>query len=230
MIVQLAALLVLCSAAAAPAQADNTLTLAESQAGWKLLFDGKTTKGWHNFRAKGVGPGWVVENGVLTSVNPDTAGDIVTDEKFEWFELVLDYRLTRGGNSGILIRVSDRGERTWHSGPEIQIYDDHGEPGAQKTGFLYQLYSSPVDSTKPPGQWNRMRILVSPQKCLTEINGVKYYEYRYGSYDFWQRVKKSKFSEYRNFGRTRRGSIGIQGDHGVVSFKNIKIRPIGRED
>lgn len=207
-------------------QADNALTPDEAKAGWKLQFDGKTTHGWHNFKAKGVRSGWKVENGALTNADPDNAGDIVTDEKFDWFELTLDYRLTVGGNSGILFRVVDGGEATWHSGPEIQIYDDQGAKGAQKTGWLYQLYSSPVDSTKPTGKWNHMRILVSPEKCATDVNGLEYYAYAFGSKDFWDRVAKSKFAGHPEFAKTEKGSIGIQGDHGVVSFKNIKVRTI----
>jgi len=208
-------------------QTDNTLTPAETKAGWTLLFDGKTTQGWHNFKSKGVKPGWKIEDGALTSADPANAGDIVTDEKFEWFELILDYRLTVGGNSGILFRVADDGEQSWHSGPEIQIYDDQGAPGAQKTGFLYQLYSSPVDSTKPPGQWNHFRILVAKKNCETDVNGVKYYEYVIDSKDFLDRIAKSKFAKHPEFAKTKKGSIGIQGDHGVVSFKNIKIRSLG---
>ena len=192
--------------------------------GWKLLFDGTTLNGWHNYRASGVGPGWRIEDGVLTSVDPDTAGDIVTDAKYDWFELQLDYRLTKGGNSGIMVHCADEGDRMWYSGPEIQIYDDHGEEGAQKTGYLYELYSSKVDATKPPGEWNHFRIVVSRKKCSTYANGVKYYDYVWGSKDFFDRAAKSKFADMPLFGKLEKGTIGIQGDHGVVSFRNIKIR------
>ncbi|MBS1722266.1 MAG: DUF1080 domain-containing protein [Armatimonadetes bacterium] len=218
MLVSLAAFLAIAS--------DNTLSRAEMRDGWRLLFNGKSTKGWHNFKEKGVAPGWTVADGVLTCSNPGNAGDLLSDDRFEWFELSLDYRLTVGGNSGILFRVQDAGEQSWHSGPEIQIYDHRDDVNPQKTGWLYQLYSSPVDATHPPGQWNHMRVLVSPSKCETDINGVKYYEYVIDSPDFWQRVAKSKFAEHAQFARAKVGSIGIQGDHGVVSFKNIKIRPI----
>ncbi len=207
-------------------QTANTLTAREARSGWILLFDGQTTKGWHTFKEKEAKPGWVVKDGVLTSVDPDNAGDLVTDAKFDWFELTLDYNLGKGQNSGIMFRVADEGEAIWYSGPEVQIYDDHGEPGAQKTGWLYELYSSPVDSTNPPGEWNHFRIIVAPKKCMTYVNGVKYYEYVLGSDDFKARVAKSKFADMPLFAKLPKGSIGIQGDHGVVSFRNIKIRPI----
>jgi hypothetical protein len=204
----------------------NTLTPAESKAGWKLLFDGKSTAGWHNFKAEGVSSGWVVKDGVLTCADPGKAGDIVTKEKFDWFELSIEVNLGKGQNSGIMFRVADDGEATWHSGPEIQLYDHPIEAGVEVTGFLYQLYGSTVDASKPAGEWNVLHIVVAPDKCFTEVNGVKYYEYVFGSKDFWDRVAKSKFNKYPGFAKLDKGSIGIQGDHGAVSFRNIKIRPI----
>jgi len=218
--------MVMAIAAIAFAQAMNTLTPREETAGWKLLFDGKTTHGWHNFKKDGIGSGWQVVDGVLTSVDPGAAGDIVTDDKFDWFELDLDFMLTKGGNSGVMLHCADEGEMMWFSGPEIQIYDDHGEPGAQKTGYLYDIYDSKVDSTKPPGQWNHFHILVSKKRCATYVNGVKYYDWVWGSKDFFDRVKKTKFADMPLFGKLEKGTIGIQGDHGTVSFKNIKIHPL----
>lgn len=206
-------------------QAQNTLTKAEIRDGWQLLFDGKTTAGWHNFKEKGVSDGWAVKDGVLTIVDAGKAGDIVSDRKFQWFELKLDFNIGKGQNSGVMYHVADDGEAIWHSGPEIQIYDDGGK-GGEKTGWLYQLYQSKVDSTNPPGQWNTMRILISKNLCQTDINGVKYYDYVLNSDDFKARLAKSKFAEFPKFGTVGRGSIGIQGDHGNVSFRNIKLREI----
>lgn len=213
-------------AAAMALQAQNTLTPQETRQGFKLLFDGKSTAGWHNFKATGVGPGWTISDGALTSTDPGTAGDIVTDEKFDWFELLIDYKITPGGNSGIMYRCADDGDAIWHSGPEIQLYDNPSDPEVQQAGWLYQLYSSKVDATKPTGQWNTLRIIVAPKKCETYMNGVKYYEYVLGSDDFKARVAKSKFADMPQFGKLDKGTIGIQGDHGVVSFRNIKIRVI----
>lgn len=215
--------------AAIAIQGVNVLTPDEVRTGWKLLFDGKTTQGWHNYNATGVGPGWQVVDGVLTSVDPEHAGDIVTDDKFEWFELKVDVKIAPGQNSGIMFHIADQGEAIWHSGPEIQIYDHKAEPGVQVTGYLYELYASDVDASKPAGEWNTIRIVVAPEKCETEVNGVKYYEYVLNSEDFWARVAKSKFAKYPQFSKLTKGLIGIQGDHGVVSFRNIKIRPIREE-
>jgi|CXWL01.1.fsa_nt_gi hypothetical protein len=211
-------------AAAVIFQSLNTLTSTEIKEGWKLLFDGTSTKGWHSYKGKGVRSGWVVKDGVLTSADTRNAGDIVTDETFDWFDLQLDLNVGKGQNSGIMFRVIEQGEAPWHSGPEIQIYDHAFEPGVQITGHLYELYAPTFDASKPSGEWNHMRIVVSPKKCFTELNGVKYYEYDLGSAEFWERVKKSKFSKFPEFAIATKGSIGIQGDHGVVSFRNIKIK------
>lgn len=207
-------------------QTANTLTKSEAKAGWILLFDGRTTKGWHNFKEKGVRAGWVVKDGVLTSADPNNSGDIVTDGKFDWFELDLDFNIGDGQNSGVMFHCADDGEAMWHSGPEVQIYDHKPEPGVQITGYLYELYDSKVNASKPAGEWNHMHLMITPQKCWTEINGVKYYEYVLGSDDFKARVAKSKFAVYPNFAKLTSGTIGIQGDHGIVSFRNIKLRPI----
>jgi len=218
MIAALTALIVL--------QGHNALSADEAKAGWKLLFDGKTTSGRTNFKSDKIRPGWVVKDGALVSADPNNAGDIVSADKYDWFELTLDYNLTKGGNSGVMFRVADDGEATWHSGPEVQIYDHWASPGVQISGYLYELYDSPKDASKPAGEWNHMRILISPKKCMTEINGVKYYEFVLGSDDFKARVAKSKFAEFPNFGKLATGRIAIQGDHGVVSFRDIKIRLI----
>lgn len=207
-------------------QAHNTLTPQEVREGWTLLFDGKSTKGWHNFKAKGIKPGWQVKDGVLRIVDPENAGDIVTDKKFDWFELQLDFNLEKGQNSGVMFRVAETGEAAWHSGPEVQIYDHPAEPGVEITGYLYQLYAPNFDSSKPAGEWNHLRIVIAPDKCFTEVNGKRYYEFVYGSADFWDRIKKSKFSEFPGFAKEKTGSIGIQGDHGKVAFRDIKVRRI----
>lgn len=208
-------------------QAPNTLTTAEAQAGWKLLFDGQTTKGWTTFKSDKINSGWAVKDGTLAIVDPNNAGDIVTTEKFGWFDLTLEYKLDKGQNSGVMFHVGDTGDATWHSGPEVQIYDAQGAEGAEKSGYLYQLYKPTVAETeKPAGEWNKLRMLISPDKCLTEMNGTKYYEYVLWSDDWNTRVAKSKFSFYPDFGKLKTGRIAIQGDHGHVAFRNIKIRPI----
>jgi hypothetical protein len=204
----------------------NTLTEQERQAGWHLLFDGKTTNGWHNFRSPGVRAGWQVKDGTLVCADPRNAGDIVTAGKYDWFELQLDYRMTPGGNSGIMFHATDEGERVWQTGPEIQLLDNKEGRDPNKAGWLYQLYTTDTDATRPAGEWNQLRILISPDRCEHVMNGVKYFEYVLGSDDFNTRLAKSKFAQLPLFAKSSVGYIALQGDHGQVAFRNIKIRPV----
>jgi hypothetical protein len=83
-----------------------------------------------------------------------------------------------------------------------------------------------LDATKPVGEWNHVRLVLTPEKCYHEINGVRYFEYVLHSEDFNKRVAKSKFAKMPNFAKEDLGYISLQGDHGAVSFRNIKIHPI----
>ena len=205
---------------------NNTLTNEQKQEGWKLLFDGKTFDGWHNFKREGVRPGWQIKDGTLACVDPHNTGDLVTKDKFQWFELELDYNIAKGGNSGIMFHVTEDDDPVWKTGPECQLLDnkDGGDP--QKSGWLYELYHADVDATKPAGQWNHIRLVIGPDKCEHYMNGVKYFEYKLGSDDFKQRVAKSKFGSMPHFAKSDTGYISLQGDHGQVAFRNIRVRPI----
>lgn len=212
----------------------NTLTDAEKAAGWQLLFDGKDFNGWHNFKHEGVRPGWQVKDGALVCADPHNAGDIVTTGQYDWFELQLDYNISVAGNSGIMFHVADEGGAVWATGPEFQLEDNKEASDPIRCGWLYALYQPPtdpstgktLDATKPVGEWNHVRLLVTPAKCEHDINGVKYFEYVLGSDDFNRRVAQSKFAKMPGFAKFNRGHIALQGDHGQVSFRNIKIRPI----
>jgi hypothetical protein len=216
------------------AQQNNTLTDAEKAAGWQLLFNGKDFSGWHNFRQDGVRPGWAVKDGMLTCINPQQAGDIVTTNEYDWFELQLDYSISHAGNSGIMYHIRNEGGAMWATGPEFQLEDNTAAADQIRCGWLYALYQPPIDpatgktldATKPVGQWNHVRLLISPKKCEHDINGVKYFEYVLHSDDFNARVARSKFGSMPNFAKSDTGFIGLQGDHGAIAFCNIKIRPI----
>lgn len=212
----------------------NTLTPQEKADGWQLLFDGKDFSGWHNYRHEGVRPGWEVKDGSLVCADPHNAGDIVTKGKYDWFELQLDYNISEGGNSGIMYHVTDDGPAAWSTGPEFQLEDNAKAADPQRCGWLYALYHPPIDpktgkpldATKPAGEWNHVRIVIAPEKCEHYVNGVKYLEYKLGSADFNERVAKSKFGRMPHFAKSNIGFIALQGDHGRVEFRNIKIRPI----
>ncbi len=212
----------------------NRLTPRQEAAGWKLLFDGKTTTGWRNFRKTDVSKGWQVIDGALCRVD-QTAGDIVTLEQYDNFELQLDYKVPAHANSGIMYRVTEDKTTPWQTGPEIQILDNTDPGGdSQKSGWAYALYKpaddpktgKPLDTTKAVGEWNRLRIVCNGPKVEHWMNGVKYVEYEIGSADWNERLAASKFAKMEGFAKNPKGHIALQGDHGNVCYTNIRIRPL----
>jgi len=216
------------------APAPNTLTDAEKAEGWQLLFNGSDLKGWSNFKKDTIRPGWQVKDGTLACVDPHNAGDLVNSATFSWFELQLDYNITPGGNSGIIFHVTDKADAVWATGPEFQLEDNVLAADKQRCGWLYGLYQPPIDpktnqildATKPAGEWNHVRLVIGSDKCFHEINGVRYFEYVFGSEDFKKRIAASKFGTMPEFAKSGSGSIALQGDHGAVSFRNIKVKPL----
>jgi Domain of Unknown Function (DUF1080) len=226
-------LLAACAAAAliaAPrpslAQQLNTLTAAERSAGWRLLFDGKTTAGWRGYKQDSAPPGWQVVDGALTRVN--SAGDIVTRDKFRNFELTLEWNIAAGGNSGIFYRGSEDDDAIYWNAPEMQVLDDAGHVDGKSrltaAGAAYDVYPSPAGVVKPAGEWNQVRLVVKGKHVEHWLNGVKMVEYEFGSPDWTAKVKASKFAGHPHYGRNATGYIGLQ-DHGdKVAYRNIKIR------
>lgn len=212
----------------------NVLTDEERSADWRLLFNGVDFAGWQNFKREGIRPGWQVKDGLLVCTDPSNAGDLVTKDKFSAFEFQLEYNISEAGNSGIMFHVTDEGGAAWATGPEFQLEDNAKAKDPQRCGWLYALYQpaddpatgKPIDATKPAGEWNHVRLVISPEQCEHWINGVKYFEYVMGSDDFKARVAKSKFGKVPLFAKSGNGSIALQGDHGQISFRNIKVRPI----
>jgi hypothetical protein len=125
-------LAVIATAALAQSPADNTLTPAEKAAGWKLIFDGRSTAGWRGFKTPAPDRGWRVEDGALTP-DPKTSKDLVTKANYGNFELDFDWKISPKGNSGVIYHVIPVGDETYESGPEYQILDNaHGEPPLQR--------------------------------------------------------------------------------------------------
>lgn len=205
--------------------AANTITAEEAKAGWTLLFDGKDVSHWRNYKKEGVSDGWKIKDGILSRVSQG-ASDIITKKQFGAFELTLDYNISKGGNSGLMFHVTEEEKKPWQTGAEIQIQDNVDGHDPQKAGWLYQLYPSKIDATNPAGQWNTLRVLITPSKCVHWMNGKKYCEYVKGSDDWKAKVAASKFSKFPQFGVPTTGHICLQ-DHGnLVSFRNIKIREV----
>lgn len=217
---------------------ENQLTRSESLAGWKMLFDGSTTAGWRNYQKQSISDGWTVSEGALVRSSAG-AGDIVTEEKFQFFELSLEYQIAKAGNSGLMFHVTEDKPAPWHSGPEVQIQDNEAGRDPQKSGWLYQLAkpypmawageTQTPDATRPAGQWNQLFIRIAPNQCEVAMNGVVYYQFKLGDSKWISQVAKSKFAAIEGFGKAGKGHLCLQ-DHGdSVQFRNIKVREL-KED
>jgi hypothetical protein len=216
------------------AKKDNELTAAEKKAGWKLLFDGKTTQGWHTYLKKEVSPKWKVQDGSIV-LTEGGAGDLVTDEAYGDFELELEWKIAEGGNSGIMYHVQEdpKFKATYNTGPEMQVLDDERHPDAKQgkngnrtAGSLYDMLPPAKKATKPAGQWNKVRLVIKDGKAQHWMNGVKTVEYATKGPEWEKMVADSKFKGWEGFGKFDKGHLALQ-DHGdVVMYKNIKIRPL----
>ncbi len=208
----------------------NQLTDQEKAAGWQLLFDGKdASQHWRGYKKDKLPAGWVAKDDAL--VREKGGGDIITKDQFENFEFSVDWKISEGGNSGVMFKVKETDGPPWSTGPEAQIQDNAKGKDPQKAGWMYALYPAKVDTTKPAGEWNTFvlkcqKTPAGTYKCEHTMNGTKYVEYEIGSEDWNQKVAKSKFGKMPDFAKAAEGHIALQ-DHGdLVSFRNIKIRKL----
>jgi hypothetical protein len=228
------ACLILLLAAMTIAAEPNTLTDAEKQQGWRLLFDGKTMNGWRGYKMDKMPAGWSVENGALVRVKGGAGGkgagggdDIVTTDDFESFELSLEVKIVKNGNSGVLYHVSEEPVTAWHFAPEVQVLDNTSHPNRDKRQHFaacYDLYAPTKDTSKPVGEWNELRVKVDGAKVEHWLNGEKVTEYELWSDDWKARVAKSKFKGMPKFGTFKKGPICLQDHSDRVEFRNIKVR------
>jgi hypothetical protein len=210
----------------------NTLTQAERSTGWRLLFDGTSTKGWRNYMKQGPAAGWEARDGALVRVSG--GGDIVFDEKFKNFELMLEWRLDpnspRPGNSGIFFRAIEGPDAIYYSAPEIQVLDDDKHPDGKteltSAGSNFGLHPAPRGVVKPVGEWNAVRVVVSGNHVEHWLNGKKIVEYELNSPAWKALVAKSKFNQWPEYGQAAEGYIGLQEHGSYVAFRNIKLRAL----
>jgi hypothetical protein len=197
---------------------------------WITLFDGQSLDAWREYNRDSVTTGWKIDDDALTCISRADQGDkargenIITKEKFDAFELELEFKVTEAANSGIMFHVLETSKPPYFTGPEIQIQDHKGGHDPQKCGWLYQLYPAEVDATKPVGQWNQLRLVIAPEKSQIFVNGVLYSEFVKGSEDWNKRVAASKFGKWQGFGEATSGHICLQDHNDEVSYRNIRIR------
>ena len=207
----------------------NRLTDSEKAAGWKLLFDGKTTHGWRGYKKPAFPEkGWKIEDGILKKVGGERGGDIITDEKLDDFELTWEWRVGAKGNNGLKYLVTE--DRPSAPGHEYQMIDDKGNPdaanGAKRlTASFYDVLPPSSESLpKPAGEWNLSGIVVVGNHVEHWLNGRKVLEYELGSAAVRAAVASSKFKDAAGFGTKIKGHIMLT-DHGDECwFRNIKVR------
>jgi hypothetical protein len=209
--------------------------------GWIVLFDGTSTAGWRGY-AKDSFPqqGWIIEDNSLKCLASGKGeaggkgGDIIYDRKFKDFHLKLEWKISEGGNSGILYLAQEKqGQSIWKSAPEMQVLDNAkhpdsmlGKDGNRKAGSLYDILPADPQNSKPAGEWNEVEIMVYQGTVIHKMNGEVVVEYHLGTPEWAEMVANSKFKEYPDFGQYVEGYIGLQ-DHGNnVWYRNIKIKDL----
>ena len=198
-----------------------------SNSEWTVLFDGKTVKGLRGYKQSGFPDSWEVVDGTLKTV-PGHGVDLISEEVYKNFELELEWKVPKGGNSGIFYFATEEGNYIWQSAPEMQVVDDEKHTDGKNTltsaGALYALIAPAANVVKPVGEFNQVRIKVENNQVEHWLNGTKIVEYVYGSDMMWDLVAKSKFNKMPLFAKASEGHIGLQGDHGLIWYKNIRIR------
>jgi cytochrome c len=224
-----------------PAQAPvpNVLTEKEKQEGWRLLFDGKSATGWRKFKGDKPGSAWKIKDGSLMLDNSKLkdghtidGGDLMTKDEYENYELSIEWKIQKCGNSGVIYNVveGDKYDYVWQTGPEMQVLDNICHPDGRlekhRAGDLYDLIESKFVAVNPAGEWNQARLIANKGKYEFWLNGYKVVEFEMHTKDWDDMVAKSKFKDMPDFGKATKGHIALQ-DHGnQVWYRNIKIREL----
>ena len=212
----------------------NILAAKEKKDGWNLLFDGKTTNGWHGYNLKGFPDCWIIDNGVFTTTTKGGAEsqDIITNKKYRSFALSVDFKLMKGTNSGIIFQIAEDAKYKfpYETGPEFQLIDQANWPDPLKDwqicGANYAMYPPKLLPCKPVGEWNQLMLVVDGNHVTQIINGVVVVEYEKYS-DEWKKLRDSgKWATFPDYGKFDEGFISLQNHGTQVWFRNIKLKEI----
>jgi hypothetical protein len=196
--------------------------------GWSWLFDGTSTDAFRAYK-KGAFPksAWTNENQTLKTIVGGEVVDLVTKERFENFDLHLDWKISPGGNSGVMYHVTENFERSYETGPEMQVLDDskHKDGASPKTsaGALYALIAPTNKVLKPVGEWNHARLRVQTNHVEHWLNGKKIVEYDLNSKEVRKLIASSKFKDMPRFAKQKTGRIVLQHHRDEVWYRNIRI-------
>ncbi|MDO8543884.1 MAG: DUF1080 domain-containing protein [Opitutaceae bacterium] len=194
---------------------------------WQPLFNGRDLAAWKTYGKPDDAPvGWAIEGDTLAWRKG--AGDLATKELFGNFELELEWKISPGGNSGVMFGVDEKSTKPWHSGVEIQVLDNGRHKDAKNlltsAGALYSLYPPAKPAAKPVGEWNTLRIRLEKRHVQTWLNGTLTIDAQIGSDDWNARVAKSKFAPFAQFARVHPGRILLQNHGNPVWFRSIRVR------
>ena len=214
--------------------APNTLTEKEQQAGWQLLFDGKTTNGWHGYNMQGIPDVWSIEEGcfIVNGEGGSEEQDVITDKIYRKFAFTVEYKLSKGSNSGIIFQIKEdpKYKFPYETGPEFQLIDhdnwyDKLEDW-QIHGANYAMYPPKTEPWNPVGQWNRLLLIVNGNDVTQIINGVEVVRYKKYSNEWNQLRNSGKWADYPDYGIVDEGHISLQNHGTKLWFRNIKIKQL----
>jgi hypothetical protein len=216
---------------------DTSQTTAAEDEGWVSLFDGKTTNGWHTYGKSVAGAAWEVDNGTLhlniKDKNREDRGDLVTDKEYENYHLKLEWKISEGGNSGIIFNVHEDTSKygaTYQTGPEMQVLDNDkhadGKIHKHRAGDLYDLIASSEETAKPVGEWNLAEVIVNNGKLDFYLNGVNLVSTTMFDDNWKEMVAGSKFATMPGFGIYKKGKIALQDHNDEVWYRNIMIKEL----
>lgn len=219
----------------------NQLSSSEKKAGWVTLFDGKSFDGWRQYNNEGMPANWVVEDGAMKvftgegkKLGRGAGGDIIYAlEKYDNFELSIEWKASKMANSGIFYYVQEiPNEAIYYAAPEIQVLDNEyasdNKVDSHRAGSLYDMIAADPKTVKAHGEWNKVVVRIKDGKASHIMNGEEVVSYTLWTEEWDEMVNNSKFRKFPGFtsGIAKEGFIGLQ-DHGhTVWFRNIKIRKL----
>ena len=207
------------------------ISCSKTPSDWTILFDGQSVTGMRGYKMDSFPwDSWVIKEGTLKTIPGSKGVDVISTDIYKDFELELEWKLQSGGNSGIFYFATEEGNFIWQSAPEMQVLDNTAHPDRMRkvtsAGALYDLIAPKNEVVKPLGQFNQVKIISKDNHIEHWLNGQKLLEYEYGSEEMKTLIGQSKFKDMPYFAKAGSGRIGLQGDHGEVWYKNIRIRKL----